>query len=173
MKKRIEYSNGDIYVGDVSKGQPHGKGTYTIPSLGIAFEAVWDKDEGPRFDSMKVDNPTGKRFLFLFDHSHAVYRIAHLKAVFVPEAGEAKYATMHPIFKILYPDDRAIKILDVATDAVAYEVPGLFLKGGQGMNDFIRVGEHKVYEDRFKNGTVFADDYVEYEEDYRLELLLA
>lgn len=41
------------------------------------------------------------------------------------------------------------------------------------MNDFIRVGEHKVYEDRFESGIVFADDYVEYEVDYRLELLLA
>ena len=173
MKKRIEFDNGDYYVGESSKGKPSGFGTYFLTGFGLSFQAIWDKEKGPLFETIKVDNPTGRRFLFLFEDSGAVYRICHLLAVFEVRAGDIAYSGMHQIFEIMYPSNRVFKIRLATEEEVEYEVNGLFQKGGEAIVDSIRLGEKKAYEDRFDNFTVYADEEVEFTEHYRLELLLA
>ena len=172
MDGRIDFDNGDYYIGEISGAEPDGFGTYFIPSLGLSFEATWTKEEGPDFASMKVTNEGNGRFVLLFERSEAVYRHCYFKALFAPKAGEVAYEDMHPLFDLLHPSDRKINVLEVGEDSVTFEVPGLFNEDSASSVDTVRLGESSIHEDRFENGCVFADDYVEYTEHYRLELHL-
>ena len=159
------YANGDSFEGEFVNGYRNGHGIYTFAS-GIRFEGEW-KDNHFDIDSYQADSSHKTPSLLVTEHHHGFDYSYSGTFLLVVEEGTMCYENAAVIEKdnSFQMSKGSLKIIEVTSDSVTYEVKSDFAPGYKSFNDTIRRGESKEYQNsKDCVATIYDEDY-----DYSIE----
>ena len=151
--------NGDVC--EFPEGYLNGIGNYTFAN-GVKFTALWQKGD-LNFDTIELEGGKKALFLMVSESHHGFGYSEAVRCLFIAKKGKLPYNKAMILYNgdfHINAENAYLEVTDVTDDSVTYVVKPAFLRSGGPIEENIKRGETKKYEDEVEHtGRMYDEDF--------------